>query len=72
MTDKTTTEIELAGADRFSNALTEIGEATINLIKLEREACARVLDEMITPSMDFDARDVLARAAKAIRSRPTT
>jgi hypothetical protein len=66
-----TADYEKAAADRFSSALTEIGESAIELVLLEREACAKEIDALITPSMDFDARDALAKAAKAIRSRPT-
>jgi hypothetical protein len=60
------TEQELA--DRFSNALTEIGEASIALVLAEREACARIIDEAIANEEGLEP--LLRAIAQTIRGRP--
>ena len=63
------TEQELA--DRFSAALTEIGEASAALVFAEREACAKILDDMAKGLAYRDEVWVhLTEAAKVIRNRP--
>ena len=63
---------EAAVADRFSTALSELGEAAIQMIKDEREACAKVVENMLQQKIATHALiqgSDLADAARAIRSR---
>ena len=70
-------------ADRMSNALNEIGEASAALVFAEREACAKLLDELVNQlvvatndftnigcSVHMARADELKRAAILIRNRP--
>jgi prophage antirepressor-like protein len=64
------TSKENAAADRFSAALTEIGEAAIALVMLEREACAALLEaEAAKGGGGPTWADAFVEAAKLIRSR---
>jgi|WetSurMetagenome_2_1015567.scaffolds.fasta_scaffold00090_61 hypothetical protein len=72
-------------ADRFSAALTEVGEASAALVLAEREACARVLDGLIADTLAcakaqgavigqintwLSQVSILREAARGIRERP--
>jgi hypothetical protein len=72
-------------ADRFSAALTEVGEASAALVLAEREACAKVIDGLIADTLAYAKApgavigqintwlsqvSILREAAKAIRERP--
>jgi|WetSurMetagenome_2_1015567.scaffolds.fasta_scaffold99819_3 hypothetical protein len=57
-------------ADRMSNALTEVGETTTALVFAEREACAKVIEDMIKPGVNSVAIAAFEAAIKAIRNRP--
>lgn len=70
-------------ADRMSNALNAVGEASVALVFAEREACAKLLDELVNQlvvatndftnigcSVHMARADELKRAAILIRNRP--
>jgi len=71
---------ETQAADRLSAALSELGEAAINMIKVEREACAMVVQNMVDEAIrrvkakeesekNNIRANVLVAAVLAIRTR---